>query len=85
MVLEEGRDEDEPDPLFKSFALSVSILLGYLLLARFAGFVIATPIFIALMARQIGSRNLVRDLVVAIILTAAITFVFQEFLDVELL
>lgn len=84
-MTEQPGNEDEPDPPFTAFAISVGILLGYLMLARFAGFVIATPFFIAVMARQIGSRSPVRDIIVAVLLTAAITFVFQEFLDVELL
>ncbi len=78
-------EEDEPEPSIPSFAISIALLVGYLVAANQVGFAIATPFFIVAMARQIGSRSLIRDIIVAIALTAAITFLFQEFLDVELL
>ena len=51
---------------------------------RYVGFLIATPLFIVAVARIIGSRAPVRDLIFGAALTVAIALVFENLLGVDI-
>jgi putative tricarboxylic transport membrane protein len=59
-------------------------LFAHMALIGWGGFVVAGTILFACVARAFGSRRLVRDLVVALLLTHAIYFFFVKLLNVSL-
>lgn len=76
--------DGEGQPRLNLFAASAGLLLAYILATQFLGFIYATPVFIVLMSRINGSRAWLRDGIVAIGLTAAITVTFTQFLHVAI-
>lgn len=70
-------------PEWKAFAITAGLFLIYILALRFLGFIIATPLFIVATSWVIGSRKLVRDIIVALILTGAIYLIFENLLKVQ--
>jgi len=71
------------DPKWQAFAMTSGLFLIYILALRFVGFIIATPLFIVAISWVIGSRKLVRDIIVALILTGAIYLIFENLLKVQ--
>ena len=59
-------------------------LFAHMALIGWGGFVVAGTVLFACVARAFGSRRLVRDLVVALVLTHAIYFFFVKLLNVNL-
>ena len=51
---------------------------------EYAGFVVSAFLFILAVARVLGSRSIVRDLIVALVLPLAIYFAFTRLLDIFL-
>ena len=69
---------------WKRFAAAASASLAYILLMPVVGFIFVTPVFLVVQSRIIGSRKLVRDCFVSILLTAAAAAIFTYVLNVEL-
>ena len=70
-------------PKWTAFAMTAGLFLMYILALRFVGFIIATPLFIVAISWVIGSRKLVRDIIVALILTGGIYLIFEYLLKVQ--
>jgi len=68
---------------FEPVAVSALLVL-YALLVVPLGYVIATALLFFAAARVLGSRQLVRDAVVAVVLTVAVYVAFTQFLDISL-
>lgn len=62
----------------------IGLTFAYVLLFSVLGFILSTTPFIVIAARILGSRNLVRDLIVAVVVPSAIYFLFTEVLRVGL-
>jgi len=71
------------DPNWPQFLLTAALFLGYIFALRFVGFIFATPIFIVAISYIIGSRNWVRDIIVALVLTGVIYWGFENILNVN--
>lgn len=67
-----------------TFGLAALSLLVYVFVLGFLGYVVATAIFFVAVARIAGSRKLLRDVAIGIVLSVAIYFGFTEFLGVRL-
>ena len=64
--------------------LTLAALVGYALTLGFLGYVVATTLFIPLVARILGSRRPVRDVVVGVVLGIVVYIAFTQFLGVRL-
>ena len=87
VVVGTGEDDEEtdgPPPEWKRFALGAALTLAYVAGLAFAGFLIATPLFIAALCRLIGTRSLVRDAAVGVALAVAAWLLFVKVLAVGL-
>jgi len=73
---------DAPDWL-AFFIISAGIVL-HMLLIGWAGFIIASTLLFVLIARGFGSRQLVRDALIAAALAAVVFFVFTSALGLKL-
>ena len=73
---------DAPDCL-AFFIISAGIVL-HMLLIGWAGFIIASTLLFVLIARGFGSRQLVRDALIAAALAAVVFFVFTSALGLKL-
>jgi putative tricarboxylic transport membrane protein len=62
----------------------VGCLVGFALALEYAGFVISAFLFVIAVSRVLGSRSLVRDLIVALVLPLAVYFAFTRLLDIFL-
>ncbi len=77
--------EDVMDSVsWSRFAAGASASLVYILSLPLVGFLAATPFFVVVQSRIIGSRRLLRDAIVAVALTAGAAAVFTYALNVEL-
>jgi putative tricarboxylic transport membrane protein len=65
-------------------ALLVVALLAYALLLEPLGYIVATALFFLPVARLLGSRNLVRDVVTGLVLGVGLFTAFTQFLGVSL-
>ena len=81
---EDDEEADGPPPEWKRFALGAALTLAYVAGLAFAGFLIATPLFIAALCRLIGTRSLVRDAAVGVALAVAAWLMFVKVLAVGL-
>lgn len=70
-------------PSWRAFAMTAGLFLVYIFALHFIGFLIATPLFIVAISWVIGSRKLMRDIIVALILTGAIYLIFENLLQVQ--
>ena len=68
----------------KRFGVAVAALAVYIVSLRFVGFLIATPIFIVALSRLIGSRSLIRDAIVGVVLVIAVVLIFENLLNVDI-
>lgn len=68
---------------WRGFLLSAGLILGYVIALGIAGFLIATPVYLVLQARVIGSRTLVRDALIFIVFSTAVYFVFEKLLSIN--
>jgi len=59
-------------------------LVGFAIALEYAGFVVSAAVFFVVTARFLGSRNWIRDVVVAIALPLAIYLAFTRLLDLFL-
>jgi putative tricarboxylic transport membrane protein len=82
--LRSPRDRDKVDrSWFEPVAVSVLLVL-YAFLVVPLGYVIATALLFYAAARVLGSRQLVRDIVVAVVLSVVVYIAFTQFLDISL-
>lgn len=62
----------------------IGALVVYAVLLEPLGYILATAVFFVVVARLAGSRHLLRDVVVAVLFSAAVYFGFTELLGVRL-
>jgi putative tricarboxylic transport membrane protein len=65
-------------------ALLAATLCGYLAVLEPLGFVLASTVFFVAAARILGSRNLIRDIVVALALALTVFLAFTRLLELHL-
>ena len=65
-------------------AIVVALLIGYAWLFERIGYVVATAAFLPAVARVLGSRRLLRDVIVGVILSVVAFTVFTELLSIDL-
>ena len=65
-------------------ALLLCLLIGYALLLGALGYALATTIFVWLAAWLLGSEKPARDLVIGVVIGVVTSFVFSEWLNVQL-
>ncbi len=78
-VAEELRTADH-----KQAAFVVALLLAYASVFERIGYIVATTAFLPAVAYVLGSRRLLRDLVVAVVLAVVAFSVFTELLNIDL-
>lgn len=78
-VKEATADTHWPTPV-----LLVTLLVGYALSLDLLGYALATTIFFWLSAWLLGSKQPVRDIVIAVVLGVVTGYVFSEWLNVQL-
>lgn len=59
-------------------------LVGFAVALEYAGFVVSAAAFIVVVSRVLGSRHLIRDVIVALVLPTAVYLVFTRLLDIFL-
>lgn len=79
----EGAVSEEARSEWRRFAMSASLILGYIVSLSFIGFVVSTPVYFVLQARIIGSKALVRDLIIACLFTLLAYFIFENLLSIN--
>ena len=84
-----GEADDEETAIrtsvsWRRFAAGAAASLAYILLLPVFGFIFITPVFLVVQSRIIGSRKLVRDAIVSVLVTAAAAAIFTYVLNVEL-
>lgn len=62
----------------------IGVLVVYAVLLEPLGYILATAVFFVVVARLAGSHKLLRDVVVAVLFSAAVYFGFTELLGVRL-
>jgi putative tricarboxylic transport membrane protein len=83
-ALSEHVAEEEAATHWSTVGLVVLALLVYAFLLEPLGYPIATTLFFLVVTRVLGSRRLVRDAVIAVVLSFALYFGFTEVLGVRL-
>lgn len=81
-----GAEDEAPEPAtdLMRFGAAVACLAGYAAALATIGFLFATPFFMVLLARLMGSRAILRDGIVAAAMTMIVFLLFQNFLGVRL-
>ncbi|MEU8234362.1 tripartite tricarboxylate transporter TctB family protein [Actinoplanes sp. NPDC048967] len=74
----------EEKPGWWSPAGVVASLVGFAVALEYAGFVVSAAAFVVVVSRVLGSRHLVRDVIVAVLLPTAVYLVFTRLLDIFL-
>ena len=74
----------EEKPGWWSPAGVVASLVGFAVALEYAGFVVSAAAFVVVVSRVLGSRHLVRDVIVALLLPTAVYLVFTRLLDIFL-
>lgn len=77
------KEDDEPAGWVAPLAV-VGCLVGFAIILEYAGFVVSAFLFVIAVSRVLGSRSLVRDVIVALVLPLAIYFAFTRLLDIFL-
>ncbi|GID28608.1 tripartite tricarboxylate transporter TctB family protein [Paractinoplanes brasiliensis] len=62
----------------------LAALAGFAIALEYAGFVVSAALFTVVTARMLGSRHLVRDVIVAIVLPVVVYLAFTRLLDIFL-
>jgi len=65
-------------------ALLVAVLIGYLLVFDLLGYILATALAFVASAWVLGSRKLVRDVIIGVVLAIGIYYAFTELLSIRL-
>jgi putative tricarboxylic transport membrane protein len=74
----------EEKPGWWSPAGVVASLVGFAVALEYAGFVVSAAAFVVVVSRVLGSRHLVRDVIVAVLLPTAVYLAFTRLLDIFL-
>ncbi|MGW4947322.1 tripartite tricarboxylate transporter TctB family protein [Actinoplanes sp. NPDC004185] len=74
----------EEEPGWWSPAGVVASLVGFAVALEYAGFVVSAAAFVVVVSRVLGSRHLVRDVIVAVLLPTAVYLAFTRLLDIFL-
>lgn len=82
--LAEHLEESTADTHWPTPVLLVALLVGYALSLDLLGYALATAIFFWLAAWLLGSRSPARDIVIAVLLGVVTSYVFSEWLNVQL-
>jgi len=77
-------DEAHDEPDWAAFAILSAAVILHMVSIAWAGFVLASTFLFTLVARGFGSRRLVRDIVVGLILSGIAFFVFTQGLGLNL-
>ncbi|GLY96176.1 tripartite tricarboxylate transporter TctB family protein [Actinoplanes sp. NBRC 103695] len=77
------KDDEEPAG-WKAPLGVVGCLVGFAIILEYAGFVVSAFLFIIAVSRVLGSRSLVRDVIVAVVLPLAVYFAFTRLLEIFL-
>ena len=78
---DEGETDDAGKKLsWNNFALSACLILGFVLVLSKIGFFYATPLYLVAQARLMGSKQTLRDIIVAVFFTCAVFIVFEKML-----
>ncbi|MEV6596561.1 tripartite tricarboxylate transporter TctB family protein [Actinoplanes sp. NPDC051346] len=80
----EATDQEQHKPGWWAPAGVLAALVGFAVALEYAGFVVSAALFTVATARVLGSRNLVRDVIVAVVLPIAVYLGFTRFLDIFL-
>jgi putative tricarboxylic transport membrane protein len=59
-------------------------LVGFAVALEYAGFVLSAALFVVAVSRVLGSRSLIRDVIVALVLPTAVYLAFTRLLDIFL-
>ncbi|MFC4015958.1 tripartite tricarboxylate transporter TctB family protein [Nonomuraea purpurea] len=79
-----GTAESQDDVHWPSVLMLLAALAGYALILVPAGYWQATTVFFVAVARVLGSRRLLRDLLVGLVLALATYFLFDRLLGISL-
>lgn len=79
---EKQEQEQEPGRLAPIGVLAA--LAGFAIALEYAGFVVSAALFTVVTARILGSRHLLRDVIVAIVLPVLVYLAFTRLLDIFL-
>jgi putative tricarboxylic transport membrane protein len=77
-------DEAHDAPDWKAFVVISAGIVAHMILIGYAGFVLAGIVLFVLVARGFGSTRLVRDALIAIVLTVVVYVVFTYGLSLKL-
>jgi putative tricarboxylic transport membrane protein len=76
---------EEAEPIRLPAPAGVAVCLaGFAIALEYAGFVVSAAVFVVAVARVLGSRHLVRDVVVAVVLPLGVYLAFTRLLDIFL-
>ena len=75
---------DDERPGWLAPAGVAAALAGFAVALEYAGFVLSAALFIVAVSRVLGSRSLIRDVIVAVVLPAAVYLAFTRLLDIFL-
>lgn len=83
-----GEDSEDADPTlptdWTTIGFIAAALVAYLLLIERAGFIIASSVLFFVSAYGMGSRRVVRDIVIAVVMSTAIFLIFTRGLSLRL-
>ena len=78
------REDDEERPGWLAPAGVAVCLAGFAIALEYAGFVVSAAVFIVAVSRVLGSRSLIRDVIVAVVLPVGVYLAFTRLLDIFL-
>jgi len=77
-------EETEEKPGWLAPVGVAAALVGFAVALEYAGFVVSAALFIVVVSRILGSRSLIRDVIVAVVLPTAVYLAFTRLLDIFL-
>ena len=75
---------EEEAPGWLAPAGVAAALVGFAVALEYAGFVLSAALFVVAVSRVLGSRSLIRDVIVAVVLPVAVYLAFTRLLDIFL-
>ena len=84
MELAERSAEEDAVTHWATPALLVVAMVAYALLMEPLGYILSTALFFLPVARLLGSRSLVRDVIVGLVLAVGLFTAFTQYLGVSL-
>ena len=77
-------DQEHDAPDWMAFAIISAGVILHMVIIGWAGFIIASIVLFVLVARGFGSRRLVRDAIIAVVLATVVFFIFTLALGLSL-